>query len=220
MERVCCGRTHLPALRPRKPSRHSAYRLLWTWDHSTNWALGYPGQVDWGVNNAYLKPPQAFLDDYMRLIDFASRNRLNGLIIWGFFRDAHGGIEAAQQLCTYARQRGVRLLAGLGTSFYGGFYYQGDHPFSAVAWLQKHPDYAARDPCGRRTDRLCPSEPANQAWLREGVHWLFETFDLGGVNLECGDFMVCHCSRCRAQRAAMDGDDPSFCERWRCRLRP
>jgi hypothetical protein len=58
--------------------------------------------------------------------------------------------------------------------------------------------------------RLCPSEPANQAWLREGTHWLFETLDIGGVNLESGDFMVCYCERCQELRRKMAGDDPDF----------
>lgn len=187
-----------------------AYRLLWTWDHSTNWNLSYPGQLDWGCMNAYLKPPEAFVDDYRRLIDWASRNRFNGLILWGFLRDAHGGVTASQEICRYARDRGVRVLPGVGTSFYGGFYYQGEHPFSADVWLRRHPEYAARDKAGTRTDRLCPSEPANQDWLREGTHWLFETFDIGGVNLESGDFMVCYCDRCRELRQKMGGNDPDI----------
>jgi len=157
------------------------YRLLWTWDHSTNWNLGYEGQLDWGCMNAYLKPAGAFVDDYKRLIDWASRNRFNGLVIWGFLRDAHGGVEAAQEICRFAQDRGVRILVGVGTSFYGGFYYKGEHPFNVDVWLRRHPEYAARDKAGNPTNRLCPSEPANQDWLREGTHWLFETFDIGGV---------------------------------------
>jgi hypothetical protein len=196
------------------------YRLLWTWDHSTNWALGYPGQVDLGVNHAYLKPPEAFLDDYTRLVDWASRHRLNGVIIWGLLRDAHRGVAAAQELCTFANARGVRVLAGVGASFYGGPYYEGNHPFNVDRWLQKHPSFAARDRQGRAMNRLCPSEPANQAWLREGVHWLFETLDLGGVNLEVGDFMVCTCPRCRALRAKLGSDDPAFLQEMQIALVP
>ena len=184
------------------------YRIFWTWDHSTNWALGYEGQLDWGCMNTYLKPPEAYIDDYKRQIDWASRNRINGIMIWGFLRDSHGGIEAAQEICRYAKNRGVRILVGIGTSFYGGFYYKGKHPFNADEWLRIHPEYAARDKTGNPTDRLCPSEPANQEWLREGTHWLFNTFDIGGVNLESGDFMVCYCNRCVKQRDKLGGNDP------------
>jgi hypothetical protein len=196
------------------------YRLFWTWDHSTNWALGQEGQVDWGVLNEYVKPAEAYTDDYARLIDWVSRNRINGVVIWGFLRDRHGGIGAAQQLCDYATARGVRILPGVGTSFYGGFYYQGDHLFNAATWLRRHPEYAALDRRGRATDRLCPSEPANQEWLREGTHWLFETFDIGGVNLESGDFMVCFCARCQALRAGFGEADPDFFKEMALSLAP
>jgi hypothetical protein len=197
-----------------------AYRLLWTWDHSTNWNLSYEGQLDWGCANAYLKPAEAFVDDYKRLIDWSSRHHLNGFILWGFLRDAHDGVGAAQEICRYARERGVRVLPGVGTSFYGGFYYQGDHVFSAEVWLRRHPEYAALDRTGKPTPRLCPSEPANQTWLREGTHWLFETFDIDGVNLESGDFMVCYCNRCQALRHKMRGDDPDFFKEMCISLRP
>jgi hypothetical protein len=195
-------------------------RLLWTWDHSTNWDLGYEGQIDWGCVNAYVKAPEAYVADYTRLIDWASRNRFNGVIIWGFLRDSHGGIAAAQTICKYADERGVRVLVGVGTSFYGGFYYEGNHPFSADHWLKRHPEFAAHDKAGRPMPRLCPSEPANQAWLRDGTHWLFETFDIGGVNLESGDFMVCYCDRCRRLRAEMAGNDPDFFKEMRISIRP
>lgn len=196
------------------------YRILWTWDHSTNWNLGYEGQLDWGCFNAYLKTEEAYVDDFERLIDWGSRNRFNGLILWGFLRDSHGGVAASQQLCKRAAERGVRVLPGLGTSFYGGFYYAGEHTFSAEAWLARHPECAARDKQGRRTDRLCPSDPSNQDWLREGTHWLFETFDIGGVNLESGDFMVCYCERCQKLRQKMGGEDPEFFKEMVISIRP
>jgi hypothetical protein len=66
--------------------------------------LGYEGQIDWGCINAYVKAPEAYVADYRRLIDWASRNRFNGVIVWGFLRDSHGGIAAAQTICKYANE--------------------------------------------------------------------------------------------------------------------
>ena|ERR1041384_6963300 len=44
----------------------------------------------------------------------------------------------------------------------------------------------------------CPTNPATIAWLKECAAWLFGTFRIGGVNVEHGDFLVCHCERCSA----------------------
>ena len=54
-----------------------------------------------------------------------------------------------------------------------------------------------------------PSKPENQQWLRDGAEWLFDSLpDIGGINLENGDFMSCYCDECRAQRA-MPANDPN-----------
>jgi len=78
------------------------HRFFWTWDHSANWSDS-SGQVDWGCNNAYCKPPEAFIGDYYELIDYAPRARVNGVTIVGFLRDDHGGAGSAQQVLDYGR---------------------------------------------------------------------------------------------------------------------
>jgi len=186
------------------------HRIYWTWDHTTNWMLGSDGLIDWGAHNAYLKPPEMFVEDYKRLIDHALESRASGILIWGFLRGCHGGVEAGQEVCRYARDRGIRLLPSVGTSAYGGFFYRGDHPFSVKAWLRLHPEYQAVREDGEVRDRLCPSHPENIRWLREGTRWLFETFDTKGANLEYGDFAVCYCDRCKRLRKKMGGDDPDY----------
>lgn len=70
------------------------YRTFWTWDHSTNWELSQVGQQEIGVFNPYGKPPDGFLADYRRVVDFCSRNRIAAVVIYGFLRDTHGGVEA------------------------------------------------------------------------------------------------------------------------------
>lgn len=185
-------------------------RIWWTWDHRTNWTGEPAGAQSFGCDNPYLRGAERFLADYRAAIDRAAAYGINGIVIWGFLRDSHGGIAAARQLCDYAVSKNVRILSGVGTSVYGGFYYEGEHEFSARTWLARHPDLRSLGPDGRPENSLCPAKPENQRWLRDGVRWLFETFAIGGLNLEYGDYKVCHCPDCVASRAADDSGDPDF----------
>jgi hypothetical protein len=194
------------------------YRTFWTWDHSTNWELSQVGQQEIGVFNPYGKPPGGFLRDYQRCVDFCSRNRIAAVVIYGFLRDPHGGIEAAQELCRYATERGVRILPGIAIGSYGGVYWEGDHRYNLATWLRENPQHAATlekgvgfqiadlafplsFPRSDYTLSACPSAPETMAWMEEGVAWLTETFDIGGINIEAGDYGVCGCPRCVARRA-------------------
>jgi hypothetical protein len=49
---------------------------------------------------------------------------------------------------------------------------------------------------------LDPSLPENQAWWVEGLEWMLETFEVGGINYEMGDFLVNPSER--AQQARED----------------
>ncbi len=195
-----------------------AYRTFWTWDHSTNWELSQVGQQEIGVFNPYGKPPGGFLADYQRLVDFCSRNRIAAVVIYGFLRDPHGGVEAAQELCRYAAERGVRILPGIAIGSYGGVYWEGDSRYNLATWLRENPQHAAtlekgvgfqiadlafplNFPRSDYTLSACPSAPETMAWMEEGVAWLAETFDIGGINIEAGDYGVCGCDRCVARRA-------------------
>ncbi len=193
------------------------YRAWWTWDHSTNWELGQIGHQEIGVFNPYGKPPSGFLADYKRAVDFASRNRIAAIIIYGFLRDSHGGIEAAQELCCYANERGVRIMPGIAIGAYGGVYWEGDHRYNLATWLRANPEVAAtlekgigfqiQDldfplsfPRSDYTLSACPSRPETMNWMADAVSWLSETFAIGGINIESGDYGVCGCATCRARR--------------------
>jgi hypothetical protein len=195
-----------------------AYRTFWTWDHSTNWELSQIGQQEIGVFNPYQKPPSGFLNDYKKCIDFCSRNRISAIVIYGFLRNPHGGIDAAKELCRYAKERGVRILPGIAIGSYGGVYWEGNHKYNLATWLKAHPQHAAtlekgvgfqiadlafplNFPKSDYTLSACPSAPETMAWMEEGVAWLTDTFEIGGINIEAGDYGVCGCSRCVARRA-------------------
>jgi len=194
------------------------YRLFWTWDHSTNWYLEQVGIQEIGALNYYSKPREGFLQDYCRLVDFMSLHRINGVTIYGFLRDNHGGIEAAQELCRYATERGVRILPGVGINAYGGIYWEGDHPYNLTHWLRRHPELRAafdRPPAfhlpdlpelwfpeTHYTDAACPSKPENARYHEEAIQWLAQTFEIGGINFETGDYGVCTCPDCQARRSA------------------
>ena len=192
------------------------YRLLWTWDHSTNWYLEQVGIQEIGAMNYYSKPPEGFLEDYFRLIDFMSLNRIGGVTIYGFLRDCHGGIEAAQKLCKYAAERGVRILPGVGINAYGGIYWEGNHRYNLTQWLRQRPElkavlgapaaFSIPDlpplwfPENQYTDTACPSKPENARYHEEAIAWLAETFMIGGINFETGDYGVCQCEECSRRR--------------------
>jgi hypothetical protein len=188
------------------------YRIFWNWDHSTNWVRGVPGEQTHGCRNPYKKPSASYLKDFRRVVDYMAEHKLNGLILWGFLRDSHGGVQDAKQLASYAADRGVRVLPGIGTSHYGGFYYDGNHRFRANTWLEQGREQLRfLDARGNRLrDTICPTQPENQRWLREGARWLFSEMPrLGGANLENGDWMSCQCPDCQRARANPD-NDPNY----------
>jgi hypothetical protein len=163
-----------------------------------------------GGGGTFSKQPEAFLIDFKNCIDYMADHKFNGLIIWGFLRDTHGGVEASQELCRYAAHRGVRILPGVGTSGYAGYYFEGAHPYNADAWIAAHPELRAVRRDGKPHNAPCPSKKANHQWLDEGARWLFTTFQIGGVNLEMGDFFVCYCDDCRKARTAIQSDEPDY----------
>lgn len=209
------------------------YRTFWNWDHSTNWELDQIGIQEIGVMNPYGKPPGGFLRDFKRVIDHMSRNRIAAITIFGFFRAAHGGIEAAQELCRYANERGVRILPGIAINAYGGVVWEMDHDYNLATWLRRHPELAAEMerpagfqiadlgfelffPRGDYALRGCPSRPENQRWMEDAVSWLAETCDIGGITIEAGDYGVCGCPLCRARRADRENSDrrAGYAESW------
>jgi len=184
---------------------------FWTWDHSTNWMLDDPGTLNFGCHNRYLKRPETYVEDYGRLTDLAAGLGVKGILIWGFLRDSHGGIESAKRVADYASSRGVAIMPGIGTTWYGGIYYEGDHPYNIETFVRAHPEARMVMEDGQPADHgACPSHPAYLDWLREAVQWLFREFPIGGANLENGDFLVCHDQRCKAHRAVWPAEDPDF----------
>jgi hypothetical protein len=185
------------------------YRWLWTWDNRMDWGDEPGGQGLGDANKRYQKQAKSFLADYKACIDFMSENGLNGLVIWGFIRDSHGGVAVSQQLARYAKQRGVRILPGVGTSGYGGYVYEGEHLYNAHSWVKDHPELKAVG-THRHADGPCPSKEANQQWLADGAKWLFDNFEIGGINLEMGDKLVCECDDCKKGRGTIDSNEPDF----------
>lgn len=208
-------------------------RTLWTWDHSTNWDPTRPGGQEMGALNPYQKDSDTFLADYRRLVDFASRERIGGIVVYGLLRDAHGGVDAARRLCDYANARGVRVIAGVGINAYGGVYFDGDHDFNLATRLRRRPDLAAtlpghpgfaiddfgamNFPASDYMMAACPSHPENLAWHRDAVDWLLSTLPVGGINFETGDYGSCACPRCTANTG---GERTSWSYRAMARVYP
>ncbi len=174
-------------------------RIWWTWDIRARWAWGFSADAE------------SFVANYRAAVDAAERYGVEGIVIWGFLRDSHGGVDAARRVADYAHQRGVMILPGVGVDTYGGVYYSGDSPWSLDCWLADHPEAVARKqdgspftfrwPTTDTTDRMvgCPSHEPLMDFYRTSLDWLFDTFGLRGMQIEQGDVGLCWCDRCRAR---------------------
>lgn len=193
------------------------YRILWSWDFATCWDDSFFGREKGcsGKNGRRVH----FLQDYKRLIDFSSAHHINGVVIWGAVRAHHDGMQQLKELVQYGRSKGVRVLPGVSAFSYGGICYDPrekfngyddipmtSHPYSLYTWLQEHPEYAALDPNGKPYAHgpyrvtACPSRKENIEWFKEGLRWLYEEFDVDGIQVEVGDYSVCHCPICTERR--------------------
>ena len=165
---------------------------------------------------------ESFAANYKRATDAAGKYGVEGIVIWGFLRDRHGGIDAAREVVEYAGNKGVAVLPGVGIDDYGGVYYQGDSPYSLDTYIRAHPEAQARNEDGTPqvhrwpptdTDarlKACPSDERVVEFYCTSLAWLVETFGLEGFQIEQGDSGVCFCERCRARDRrimTLDHDD-------------
>ncbi|NLM78394.1 MAG: hypothetical protein GX173_09955 [Ruminococcaceae bacterium] len=192
------------------------YRVLWTWDYCTFWddSNFIRGFGATGEN----KRRRSFLDDYKRMVDFCAVHGINGIVIWGALRAHNDGEQQLKDLVRYGRMKGVRILPGVGLFSYGGVYYDARknnigmtappeyHPYSLHSWLKEHPELSAiaadKKPyaTGFLSDLACPSRIENIEWFKRALAWLFQEIDVDGVQMEVGDYAVCHCDLCEKKR--------------------
>jgi len=201
-----------PALAAPKAPRMKV--LLWCWDARMTWD-DEPDKIATRMAAAeqpfpYLKRAESYTAGFRRLVDYCAKTGIHGVIVWGFLRDAHGGVKAAQDLAKYAADRGVAILPGVGLCSYGGYYFDGDHRFNLGTYLRKHPDRisTAYESGGKRevTPVLDPSLKANRTWWRDGLEWMLEHFAIGGIDYEMGDFIVNPSQGAAQGRAALGFD--------------
>lgn len=197
------------------------YRMVWTWDANCNWANTIQEMIDLYVvkgdhnSGTWVVPytREGFRAHFTRAIDFFSDHKINGFIVWGFLRDEHGGVEMGREISRYARENNVRVLPGICSQYgYGGFIFSTTNRFNLDVWCKKHPELQGRDEKGNVVPgMLNPMRAENQKWLREGAEWLFTNLpDIGGINLENGDFASCYAKECRAERAKAENDPNCF----------
>lgn len=174
--------------------------IWWTWDLRMRWAHGF------------CRSPESFLENYRRCVDAAGRYGVDGIVVWGFLRDRHGGIETARAIVEYARDRGVAILPGFGVDDYGAAYCEGDSPYALNTYLRAHPEAQSRradgsvhsnkwpPPFGNELLCACPSNEAILDFYGAALAWLVSTFALQGFQIEQGDSGVCHCDTCRQKQ--------------------
>ena len=196
------------------------YRWFWNWDNRSNWDMIDHDAVYGPVKDLpetesvrpWLKRSDAYLKNMMLVIDYMSEHKLNGLIIWGFLRDGHGGIQAAQAVCRYANERGVKIIPGVGIDrHYGGFFHEGNHEFNLETRARQHPALRSVDKKGAFEPRtLCLELPENRDWIRRGFRWLYSNFSIGGVNIEFAEHSTCYNAACVAARSRQPGNETDF----------
>ena len=164
-----------------------------------------------GCGNQYLKRPETYVEDYRRLVDNCIDMRFNGIVIWGFLRDAHGGEQCAYEVAKYAVDRGVAIMPGVGTTGYGGVYYEGRHPCNLETYLAAHPKRGNLWQGGRLSKReLSPYTPENREWMSDSLEWLYRKFPIGGVNMENTDLMVDHSALARRERKKIRSGEADY----------
>lgn len=142
-------------------------------------------------------------DAWPELIDFASDQNVDGVVIWGL-----DGWKENNSLCrdvvAYAHERGVKVIHGFGLNGY----HEGAH---IVRMNPKHrisisENWQAMD---RGKDSLksvfCPSEPTALAELERMLLRAAAT-GIDGFNFETGDvdYMTCHCAKCEKRFNSAD----------------
>lgn len=183
-------------------------RIFWTWDIRMRWTHGF---CFWS---------ESYLENYRRLIDVSAALGVEGIIIWGFLRDVHGGIDSAKKLVEYANKRNVKIYPGIGIDDYGGIYCEGDSHYSLDTFLKSHPEMQAIRADGSPDVHLwppndfvpkrkaCPSCLELIPYYQESIEWLLKTFDLSGFQIEQGDSGVCCCEKCRELKRIKCDDAP------------
>ncbi|MGB9587853.1 MAG: hypothetical protein ACPL7O_06685, partial [Armatimonadota bacterium] len=155
-------------------SQRMTYRILWTWD---SWLCD---PFD----------PDSYVSEYKQLIDFMAEWGYNGLVIWGFIDDRHGGEDSAKRIAGYGADKEIRIMPGVGAGGYGGFVMTPGHPYNLRTFVEKHPHLAAvlrHNPQETTSEWLCLYQEESLEWLREGAAWLAQNFEIGGVNIETNE---------------------------------
>lgn len=193
------------------------YRILWTWDYCTFWDDTKFVRGSWSTGVSQRRTH--FLNDYKRMVDHCAKLGFNGIVIWGALRAHDNGIEQFRELVNYGKQKGVRILPGVGVFSYGGVVYDPrshflmpdelpnePSPYNLPMWLNKHPELAAICPDGKPKNLgmfsavACPSKKENMDWFKNAFEWLCNEFQIEGAQIEIGDYAVCHCTDCNKKR--------------------
>jgi hypothetical protein len=123
----------------------------------------------------------------------------------------------------YGKQKGVRILPGVGVFSYGGIFFDprkstlfteqfpATNPYSLPTWLNEHPELQAVDSEGKPyrmgmySALACPSKKDNLEWFKRSFEWLCSEFEIEGAQIEIGDYGVCHCDDCNRKRKGGKG---------------
>jgi hypothetical protein len=207
--RIEMGRVLLNELNlaERAQLKYRWFRILNT---PTNWQTAETGTSS-NVEVVGSRRADTGLGQLKAIVEYMSSRRLNGLTLWSFPGGPEEGVAGAKELCRYANERGVRVLARIGLTGSAGLFSEGDHAFNLRAWAKAHPELCAIDKAGAVLNgTLCPEKIQNRQRYLEGLQWLFQNVQVGGVSLELEPLFVCYSEDCKQARKAMGGSDPDY----------
>jgi hypothetical protein len=186
------------------------YRWFRILNNPTNWQTTETGTIS-NLEATGSRKADTGLGQLKAIVEYMSARRLNGLTLWGFPGGPEGGVAGARELCKYANERGVRVLARIGLTGSEGLFAEGDHAFNLQGWAKAHPELCAMDKAGAvRNGTLCPEKIQNRQRYHEGLQWLFQNVQVGGVSLELEPLFVCYSEDCKQARKTMGGRDPDY----------
>ena len=170
----------------------------------------YPYRIAFGawINDMRATPlplenwPAPQLDDEaiesaIRAMDVQASAGFNYLDVWGLFATYGWPTDIVsacpperrrriEQLLQAAKQRGLRVVQGLGTYSWG---------YDQI--IAADPEVRGKNPDGTpHPHAMCDAHPRSFEYVRKIIDFALGNFDFGGVHLESCDLGCCHCPQC------------------------
>jgi len=137
------------------------------------------------------------VESIIKTMDVQSRAGFNMLDVWGLFATYgwptdivsaldEGRRRRIHRLLDAAKQRGIKIMLGLGTYSWG---------YDKI--IEADPAVRGKNPDGKpHAHAMCDANPKAFDYVKRIIDFVLGEFDFGGVHLESCDLGCCHCPQC------------------------